>query len=94
MVINHIGTNLDSGHYYKYIRSSDNHWYAIDDAVCRRITEKEVFCNPEALMLFCAEEIDVSTNARTSAKQQNPQIKTSTPTNKHVSYSSILVQQV
>ncbi|CAF4808358.1 unnamed protein product, partial [Rotaria socialis] len=89
-VINHVGTNLNSGHYYAYIRSSDDIWFLIDDAKCRNVSASEVLGHSEALILFYAKLSYSSTNTSTSVKQNKHQLMTSTPANNRVSYSSIL----
>ncbi|CAF2146068.1 unnamed protein product [Rotaria magnacalcarata] len=93
-VINHVGTNLNSGHYYAYIRSSDDIWFLIDDAKCRNVSASEVLGHSEALILFYAKLSYSSTNTSTSVKQNKHQLMTSTPANNRVSYSSILSSSV
>ncbi|CAF2075057.1 unnamed protein product [Rotaria magnacalcarata] len=56
-VINHIGDNLNSGHYYSYIRSSDNRWFLVDDAHCQHASSNEILNHPEAFMLFYVKKV-------------------------------------
>ncbi|CAF3994377.1 unnamed protein product, partial [Rotaria sp. Silwood1] len=51
-IINHIGDDLNSGHYYCYVRSVDNLWFLVDDVHCRTVSSAEVLNHPQALMLF------------------------------------------
>ena len=87
-VINHTGTNLNSGHYYAYIRSSDNLWFLIDDENCRNVAASEVIGHSEALILFYAKLHDTSTNTNTFVEQQKHQLITSTPANNRIVCSS------
>ena len=93
-VINHVGTDLNSGHYYAHVRSSDNVWVEINDAHCRRIPESEVLCNREALILFYVKSTYLKTHINAPANQENVQLITSTPTGNHVSRSSSLAAEV
>ncbi|CAF4046711.1 unnamed protein product [Rotaria sp. Silwood2] len=86
-IINHTGENLTSGHYYAYIRSSDNIWFLVDDEHCQSVTTNEVINHSEALILFYAKFDSASTNTNTSVKYQ---INTSTPANSRILYSSNL----
>ncbi|CAF2117289.1 unnamed protein product [Rotaria magnacalcarata] len=69
-VINHIGDNLNSGHYYLYIRSSDNRWFLVDDAHCQHVSSNEVLNHPEAFMLFYAKVCPASVSMNESFQQQ------------------------
>ncbi|CAF3717580.1 unnamed protein product [Rotaria sordida] len=89
-VINHIGDDLNSGHYYSYVRSVDNLWFLVDDAHCRNVSSTEVLNHSEALILFYAKIFHTSKTMDTSF-QQIPQPLTSLVTEDNiVLHSSIL----
>ncbi|CAF4959662.1 unnamed protein product, partial [Rotaria magnacalcarata] len=73
-VINHIGDNLNSGHYYSYIRSSDNRWFLVDDAHCQHASSNEILNHPEAFMLFYVKASAHSTPINTSITLLNEQL--------------------
>jgi ubiquitin carboxyl-terminal hydrolase 36/42 len=90
-VINHIGDDPRSGHYYSYIRSSNNRWFLVDDSRYRRASSNEVFNNSEAYILFYGKAFNISTNNNCSLQQQ--QSLTSLPTETDsVSYSSSILK--
>ena len=42
-VINHIGDNIDGGHYNAFVKTAEKQWTAFDDLHVSRIEEEEVF---------------------------------------------------
>lgn len=76
-VINHAGNDLHSGHYYSYVRTSNNVWYLANDTCCRRVTLDEVLNHPEALMLFYAKSSYTPTLPDTSVGQITQQLRSS-----------------
>ncbi|CAI8611381.1 unnamed protein product [Vicia faba] len=50
-VLVHSGYNTHSGHYYCYVRTSNNMWYTLDDNRVKHTSEREVL-NQQAYMLF------------------------------------------
>jgi len=89
-VINHIGDDLHSGHYYSYVRSSDNLWFIVDDLNCRVVPSKEVFNHPNALILFYAKECYMSTNNNPSFELQQS-LMTLPKQNDPIFYSSPII---
>ncbi|CAF2882947.1 unnamed protein product [Rotaria sp. Silwood2] len=88
-VINHVGDDLSSGHYYSYIRSRDDLWFLVDDAHFRNVPSNEVLNHSNALMLFYANTFNISTTMDTSFPQiPQPLMSTTTPNN-IAPYSSI-----
>ncbi|CAF3179937.1 unnamed protein product, partial [Rotaria sp. Silwood2] len=89
-IINHIGDNLNSGHYYSHARSVDNCWFLVDDAHCANVSSIEVLNHPEALILFYANVFHMSKTVDTLF-QQIPKPLTSVITESNIaSNSSIL----
>ncbi|KAG5063880.1 hypothetical protein JHK85_005063 [Glycine max] len=50
-VLVHAGSSTHSGHYYCYVRTSNNMWYTLDDNRVSHVSEREVL-NQQAYMLF------------------------------------------
>ncbi|XP_058754244.1 ubiquitin carboxyl-terminal hydrolase 23 isoform X1 [Vicia villosa] len=50
-VLVHSGYSTHSGHYYCYVRTSNNMWYTLDDNSVKHASEREVL-NQQAYMLF------------------------------------------
>ena len=64
-VINHVGNDLNSGHYFSYIKTSNNLWFLVDDMYCRAVSLDEVLNRPEALILFYGRVYGTPTNLST-----------------------------
>ncbi|CAF4150543.1 unnamed protein product [Rotaria sp. Silwood2] len=69
-VVNHYGDSLECGHYWSYIRTSDDNWFIADDAYCRRVPLNEVFDNPNAYVLFYVKASCEVTKSSTASQQQ------------------------
>ncbi|XP_057421466.1 ubiquitin carboxyl-terminal hydrolase 23 [Lotus japonicus] len=50
-VLVHSGSSTHSGHYFCYVRTSNNMWYTLDDNRVSHVSEREVL-NQQAYMLF------------------------------------------
>ncbi|XP_057421727.1 ubiquitin carboxyl-terminal hydrolase 23-like isoform X2 [Lotus japonicus] len=50
-VLVHSGSSTHSGHYFCYVRTSNNMWYTLDDNRVNHVSEREVL-NQQAYMLF------------------------------------------
>ncbi|KAF7806524.1 ubiquitin carboxyl-terminal hydrolase 23 [Senna tora] len=55
-VLVHSGHNTHSGHYYCYVRTSNNMWYTLDDNRVSHVSEREVL-DQQAYMLFYVRDI-------------------------------------
>ncbi|CAF4854420.1 unnamed protein product, partial [Rotaria sp. Silwood1] len=86
-IINHIGDDLNSGHYYCYVRSVDNLWFLVDDVHCRTVSSAEVLNHPQALMLFYGKVFYTSKTIDTSF-QQIPHPLTSVITESNINLDS------
>jgi ubiquitin C-terminal hydrolase len=69
-VINHVGKDPHHGHYYSYIRSSDNRWFIVNDEYCRTVPSNEVFNHRDAFVLFYGRAFNTSDINNSSCQQQ------------------------
>jgi ubiquitin C-terminal hydrolase len=69
-VINHVGEDPYHGHYYSYIRSSDDRWFIVNDEYCGTVPSNEVFNHRDAFVLFYGRVFDTSDINNSSCQQQ------------------------
>jgi ubiquitin C-terminal hydrolase len=69
-VINHVGEDPYHGHYYSYIRSSDNRWFSVNDEYCRTVPSNEVFNHRDAYVLFYGRVFNTYDINNSSCQQQ------------------------
>jgi ubiquitin carboxyl-terminal hydrolase 36/42 len=51
-VLVHHGNSIYSGHYYCYVRVSDNNWYCFNDANVKKVNEADVLKQTPYLLLY------------------------------------------
>ena len=51
-VICHHGHNIEEGHCWSYVRTSNDKWILVDDASYRHVQSSKVYNNPNAFVLF------------------------------------------
>ncbi len=51
-VLVHQGSSISSGHYYCYVRASDNNWYMFNDASVNKVKEADVLEETPYLLIY------------------------------------------
>jgi ubiquitin carboxyl-terminal hydrolase 36/42 len=51
-VLVHQGSSISSGHYYCYVRASDNNWYIFNDASVNKVKETDVLEETPYLLIY------------------------------------------
>ncbi|BAT76182.1 hypothetical protein LR48_Vigan01g244600 [Vigna angularis] len=91
-VLVHTGSSTHSGHYYCYVRTSNNMWYTLDDNRVSHVSEREVL-NQQAYMLFYVRDREsiVPRKPVDIAKKEN--VKSNVNGNKESSTSSHVLME-
>ena len=86
-VINHVGRDLNVGHYYACIRSFNDLWVLVDDINCRSILLDDILNHPDAFILFYAKLPDAP-ESTDILHQQLPEPLMSSATEKNTLFHS------
>ena len=69
----HEGPTPQQGHYYSYIRSSDDNWFLANDDDCKTVSSNKVYNNRDAFVLFYSRVSSASSINISSCQQQQQQ---------------------
>lgn len=94
-VIIHSGGNTEEGHFFAYLRTSQDTWFKVDDEHYRKVALTEVLNNQSAFILFYAQssKLQIGTHILSHPQKPSPILSQNDPFSNDVLSNDVLVKK-